>query len=123
MWVGDALHGPRVGDRKTYLFAFLDDHSRLAVGYRFGFAEDAVRLAAALRPALASRGVPAGIYVDNGSAFCDAWLYGHARNSVCAWCIRHPADPKGGQDRTVVSQRAHSSSSRSPTPLARTSPP
>lgn len=74
IWVGDALHGPRVGDRKTYLFAFLDDHSRLAVGYRFGFAEDTVRLAAALRPALAARGVPAGIYVDNGSAFVDAWL-------------------------------------------------
>ncbi len=74
LWVGDALHGPRVGDRKTYLFAFLDDHTRLAVGYRFGFAEDAVRLAAALRPALAARGVPAGIYVDNGSAFVDAWL-------------------------------------------------
>jgi putative transposase len=74
LWCGDALHGPRVGDRKTYLFAFLDDHSRLAVGYRFGFAEDTVRLAAALRPALAARGVPAGVYVDNGSAFCDAWL-------------------------------------------------
>jgi hypothetical protein len=54
------LHGPRVGGRKTYLFAFLDDHSRLAVGYRFGFAEDTVRLAAALHPALAARGVPAG---------------------------------------------------------------
>ena len=50
LWVGDALHGPRVGDRKTYLFAFLDDHSRLATGYRFGFAEDTVRLAAALKP-------------------------------------------------------------------------
>ena len=72
--VGDALHGPRVGDRKTYLFAFIDDHSRLVAGYRFGFAEDTVRLAAALRPALAARGVPAGIYVDNGSAFVDAWL-------------------------------------------------
>jgi len=74
LWVGDALHGPRVGDRKTYLFAFLDDHSRLATGYRFGFAEDTVRLAVALKPALAARGVPAGIYVDNGSAFVDAWL-------------------------------------------------
>lgn len=74
LWVGDALHGPRVGDRKTYLFAFLDDHSRLVVGHRFGFAEDTVRLAAALKPAWAARGVPAGIYVDNGSAFCDAWL-------------------------------------------------
>jgi len=73
-WVGDALHGPRVGGRKTYLFAFLDDHSRLAVGSRFGFAEDTVRLAAALQPALASRGVPGNCYVDNGSAFVDAWL-------------------------------------------------
>jgi putative transposase len=74
LWTGDALHGPHIGGRKTYLFAFLDDHSRAIMGHRFGFAEDTVRLAAALRPALASRGVPEGIYVDNGSAFVDAWL-------------------------------------------------
>lgn len=74
LWTGDALHGPRVGGRKTYLFAFIDDHSRAVVGHRFGFAEDTVRLAAALRPALASRGVPQSVYVDNGSAFVDAWL-------------------------------------------------
>jgi putative transposase len=73
-WVGDALHGPRVGGRKTYLFVFLDDHSRLVVGHRFGFAEDVVRLGVALRPALASRGVPAQCYVDNGSAYVDSWL-------------------------------------------------
>jgi len=41
---------------------------------RFGFAEDTIRLAAALRPALASRGIPEHVYVDNGSAFVDAWL-------------------------------------------------
>ncbi|WP_006247331.1 DDE-type integrase/transposase/recombinase [Mycolicibacterium tusciae] len=73
-WTGDALHGPRIGDRKTYLFAFLDDHSRLVCGYRFGFSEDTVRLGMALEPALAARGVPASVYVDNGSAFADAWL-------------------------------------------------
>jgi putative transposase len=44
------------------------------MGHRFGYAEDTVRLAAALRPALASRGVPAAVYVDNGSAFVDRWL-------------------------------------------------
>jgi putative transposase len=33
-----------------------------------------VRLAAALRPALAARGVPEYVYVDNGSAFVDSWL-------------------------------------------------
>lgn len=74
LWTGDALHGPKINGRKTFLFAFIDDHSRAIVGYRFGFAEDTVRLAAALRPALASRGVPEAIYVDNGSAFVDAWL-------------------------------------------------
>lgn len=74
LWTGDALHGPRVGGRKTYLFAFLDDHSRLITGHRFGYAEDTVRLAAALRPALGTRGVPDRIYVDNGSSFVDSWL-------------------------------------------------
>jgi putative transposase len=74
IWVGDAFHGARLGGRKTYLFAFLDDHSRAVVGHRWGFAEDTVRLAAALRPALAARGVPSYVYVDNGSAFVDSWL-------------------------------------------------
>lgn len=74
IWTGDALHGPRVAGRKTYLFAFIDDHSRAIMGHRWGFAEDTIRLAAALRPALASRGVPEHIYVDNGSAFVDSWL-------------------------------------------------
>lgn len=74
LWTGDALHGPRLDGRKTYLFAFLDDHSRAIVGHRWGFAEDTVRLAAALRPALAARGVPNYVYVDNGSAFVDSWL-------------------------------------------------
>jgi putative transposase len=74
LWTGDALHGPKIAGRKTYLFAFIDDHSRLIVGHRWGFAEDTVRLAAALRPALGSRGIPKSVYVDNGSAFVDAWL-------------------------------------------------
>ena len=74
LWTGDALHGPVICGRKTYLFAFLDDHSRAVMAARFGFSEDTVRLAAALRPALASRGVPGSVYVDNGSAFVDSWL-------------------------------------------------
>jgi putative transposase len=74
IWTGDALHAIQVAGRKTYLFAFIDDHSRAVMAARFGFAEDTVRLAAALRPALASRGVPEHVYVDNGSAFVDAWL-------------------------------------------------
>jgi putative transposase len=74
LWTGDALHGPVITGRKAYLFCFIDDHSRAVMAARFGFSEDTVRLAAALRPALAARGVPASVYVDNGSAFVDAWL-------------------------------------------------
>jgi putative transposase len=73
-WTGDALHGPTVGGRKAILFAFLDDHSRAVMGHRWAHAEDTVRLEAALRAALAARGVPASLYVDNGSAFVDAQL-------------------------------------------------
>ena len=72
-WTGDALHGPQVAGRKAYLFAFLDDHSRAVMAARWGYFEDSVRLAAALL-ALAARGVPSRIYVDNGSAFVDAAL-------------------------------------------------
>lgn len=64
LWVGDALHGPKIAGHKAYLFAFVDDNSRAVVGHRWGGAEDSVRLAAALRPALAARGVPEGVYVD-----------------------------------------------------------
>jgi putative transposase len=74
LWTGDALHGPRIAGRKACLFAFLDDHSRAVMAARRGYFEDSVRLAAALRPALAARGVPEAIYVDNGSAFVDAAL-------------------------------------------------
>jgi putative transposase len=73
-WTGDALHGPTVGGKKAILFAFIDDHSRLFTGYRWARREDTVRLEAALRTAIASRGIPASIYVDNGSAFVDKQL-------------------------------------------------
>ncbi|MDQ3293882.1 MAG: DDE-type integrase/transposase/recombinase [Actinomycetota bacterium] len=73
-WTGDALHGPPVAGHKAYLFAFIDDHSRAITGYRWGHSEDTVRLEAALRHGLGSRGVPRSVYVDNGSAFVAAPL-------------------------------------------------
>jgi putative transposase len=46
------------------MFAFLDDRSRAVMAARFGYHEDTVRLAAALRPALAACGVPESVYID-----------------------------------------------------------
>lgn len=69
LWTGDAMHGIPIAGHKTYLLAFIDDHSRLLCGYRWAYAEDTVRLERALRSGFASRGIPRRIYVDNGSAF------------------------------------------------------
>ena len=95
IWTGDALHAIRLDGRKTYLFCFLDDHSRAVMAARFGFAEDTIRLAAALRPALASRGVPGHVYVDNGSAFVDAWLLRACARLGIKLVHSQPGKPQG----------------------------
>ena len=64
LWTGDAMHGIPIAGHKTYLLAFIDDHSRLLCGYRWTYAEDTVRLERALRAGLASRGTPKRLYVD-----------------------------------------------------------
>jgi len=74
LWVGDALHGPIIGRYKAILFAYLDDHSRLATGHRWVTAEDTLRAEAALRAGLASRGIPSAVYLDNGSPFSSGQL-------------------------------------------------
>ena len=95
LWVGDALHGPVIDRRKAILFAFLDDCSRVVTGYRWGFAEDTLRLEAALHQGLAARGVPSRLYVDNGSPFASRQLL-----RACA-CLRiaivhsTPGEPAG----------------------------
>jgi transposase InsO family protein len=74
LWVGDGLVGPSVAGRRAVLVAFLDDHSRAFVGYRWSTSEDAVRAAAALRAGIAARGIPQAVYLDNGSGFVSASL-------------------------------------------------
>ena len=49
---------------------------------RWGYFEDSVRLAAALRPALAARGVPDAIYVDYADP--PVMPTGH----LDSWCAR-----------------------------------
>ena len=69
LWTGDALHGPLIDGRRVFLFCFLDDHSRLLVGYRWAAREDVLNASRALRAGIAARGVPKAVYVDNGSPF------------------------------------------------------
>jgi putative transposase len=73
LWQSDAMHGPSVAvegkRRKTYLFAFLDDMSRLIPHAQFYLSEKLDSYLDALRQALLTRGLPRKLYVDNGPAF------------------------------------------------------
>ena len=96
LWTGDALHGPTIAGRKTYLFAFIDDHSRALVGYRWGLSEDTVRLEAALRSALAARGVPdAAATSTTARRTSPSSCCGRAPASACASCTVDPGRPEG----------------------------
>jgi putative transposase len=76
LWTGDGLHGPKLAGtgRRAVLLAFIDDHSRMLVGWRWVSGEDVFGLEAALRPALMARGVPDSVLVDRGSAFVSSQL-------------------------------------------------
>lgn len=73
MWQADTLYGPYVKFQgapvQTRLIAFLDDASRVCCHGQFFAAENVDTLIEALRAAFYKRGVPACLYVDNGSIY------------------------------------------------------
>lgn len=79
-WIGDFLIGPWVphprsaGSRRARLFLLVDDHSRLLVHGRWVFEENARSAQAVLRAAIARRGLPESLYLDNGAPFAAAAL-------------------------------------------------
>jgi putative transposase len=103
MWTGDTLHGPVIGGQKSYLFAFIDDHSRAVMGSRWSHHDDVVRMAAAFRPALQARGVPKSAYLDNGSAFVDAWLLRGCAVLGIKLIHSRPVNPRGEGKSNVFS--------------------
>jgi len=73
LWQSDVLHGPKVDVdgkmKKTYLIAIIDDHSRLITYARFYLSEALIYYLDAFENALAKRGLPRKLYVDNGACF------------------------------------------------------
>jgi putative transposase len=80
LWVGDVLVGPFVphprvaGSRRAYLFALVDDYSRLLLHGRWLPDQDARAGQTVLRAAIQRRGLPAALYVDNGAPYANAAL-------------------------------------------------
>ena len=73
LWQADTLYGPFVKINgtpvQTRLIAFIDDASRVCAHGQFFPAENVDTLIEALRAAFYKRGVPASLYVDNGSIY------------------------------------------------------
>ncbi len=99
IWQSDCLHGPMIDvkgkKRKTYLFAFLDDMSRLICHAEFYRYERLALYIDALKKALAKRGLPRKLYVDNGPVF-RSHLLRHATASLGIALIHsRPYKPEG----------------------------
>jgi transposase InsO family protein len=74
LWMADCMYGPTLQSgaqtaQRTYLFALLDDCSRLCVHGQFYEHERLEYFLDTLRRALQTRGVPDKLYSDNGAAF------------------------------------------------------
>jgi len=100
LWQCDVMHGPKldVGNQrkcKTYLIAFIDDHSRLITYAAFYPAESLVCFMDAFEQALLGRGLPRKLYVDNGAAFRSKQLEFTCASLGIALIHARPRKPQG----------------------------
>ena len=79
-WIGDVLvggfvpHPRQEGSKRARLFLLVDDHSRLLVHGRWVHEENTRAGQDVLRAAIARRGLPEQLYVDNGAPYANAAL-------------------------------------------------
>lgn len=99
LWQSDCLHGPQVlvesKHRKTFLFAFIDDHSRLIPHAQFYLRENLESFLDCFRKALEKRGLPRKLYVDNGSSYRSHQLAHTAASLGIALIHTKPYTPEG----------------------------
>lgn len=73
MYQGDSLYGPYIVEngkrRRTYLIMLLDDKSRMIVGGRFFYNDNAYNFQKVLKEAISTYGIPRKTYCDNGSPY------------------------------------------------------
>ena len=99
LWQSDVMHGPKVDvdgrQKKTYLIAILDDHSRLIAHARFYLSERLASYLDAFENALATRGLPRKLYVDNGAAFRSKHLQYVTASLAITLIHAKPYQPQG----------------------------
>ncbi len=78
MYQADTCHSIYITEngvkRKTYLFHVVDDHSRLIVGARFFYNDNAYNFQLVLKDAIARHGLCKKLYCDNGAPYTNKQL-------------------------------------------------
>lgn len=78
MFQADTCHSIYITEdgkkRKTYLFYVVDDHSRMIVGARFFYNDNAYNFQQVLKEAIARHGICRKLYVDNGGPYSNGQL-------------------------------------------------
>ncbi len=101
LWQADALHGPvlinPVTERpqRAIIFGLLDDRSRIIPYLEAGFGETEHRFLAVLHSAIARRGIPRRLLLDNHASFT-----GHDLRVLCAKLDIHIVHSRPGDGPT-----------------------
>ena len=78
MWQADTCYFPYITEdsrsRRVYSVCIIDDHSRLIVGAGLFYSDSAANFQSVLKDAVASYGVPAKLYTDNGAPYVNEQL-------------------------------------------------
>ena len=69
MLYGPYCAAPRSGKRQCFLYAIIEDASRVVPHAKFYLVEGLDALLDCLRQAVTARGIPIRLYVDNGKVF------------------------------------------------------
>ena len=94
-------------NRRVYLVAFMDDHSRFLTGYGLHGSQLTALVIEVVRAAIGSYGVPAEILTDNGTQYVTWRGKSQFTKELEKLGIRQivrptPAAPDVGQDRTIL---------------------
>jgi len=99
LWQSDVMHGCQIRvdgkNRKSYLIAIIDDHSRMITHGQFYLSENLACYLDCLEHALLKRGLPRKLYVDNGPAFRSRHLEHVTASLGIALVHAKPYQPQG----------------------------
>lgn len=77
-WQTDTTQGPYIIIKgvkyKTYIIVFIDDHSRLIVGAKAFFKDNAINMQSVFKEAIKLYGLPKQLYADNGGPYSNKQL-------------------------------------------------